>query len=62
MLTCQSEELVATKLRALVQRKKNKKKGRDLFDLWPALTVHLLRRRLSRSGSLDRVVGGERQG
>ena len=34
-LTFQLEELVATKLRALFQRKK----GRDLFDLWLALTV-----------------------
>ncbi len=33
--TFQSEELVATKLRALYQRKK----GRDLYDLWLALTV-----------------------
>jgi hypothetical protein len=33
--TFQLEELVATKLRALFQRKK----GRDLFDLWLALTV-----------------------
>jgi hypothetical protein len=35
VLTFQLEELVATKLRALFQRKK----GRDLFDLWVALTV-----------------------
>lgn len=35
MLTFQPEELVATKLRALFQRRK----GRDLFDLWLALTV-----------------------
>lgn len=35
VLTFQPEELVATKLRALFQRKK----GRDLFDLWVALTV-----------------------
>jgi hypothetical protein len=35
VLTFQPEELVATKLRALFQRKK----GRDLFDLWLALTV-----------------------
>ena len=35
VLTFQVEELVATKLRALFQRKK----GRDLFDLWLALTV-----------------------
>lgn len=34
VLTFQLEELVATKLRALFQRKK----GRDLFDLWLALT------------------------
>lgn len=33
--TFQPEELVATKLRALYQRKK----GRDLYDLWLALTV-----------------------
>lgn len=33
--TFQAEELVATKLRALYQRSK----GRDLFDLWLALTV-----------------------
>lgn len=33
--TFQVEELVATKLRALYQRKK----GRDLYDLWLALTV-----------------------
>lgn len=33
--TFQAEELVATKLRALYQRKK----GRDLYDLWLALTV-----------------------
>ena len=33
--TFQPEELVATKLRALFQRKK----GRDLYDLWLALTV-----------------------
>ena len=33
--TFQVEELVATKLRALYQRSK----GRDLFDLWLALTV-----------------------
>lgn len=35
VLTFQTEELVATKLRAMFQRKK----GRDLFDLWLALTV-----------------------
>ena len=35
VLMFQPEELVATKLRALFQRKK----GRDLFDLWLALTV-----------------------
>lgn len=35
VLTFHSEELVATKLRALFQRRK----GRDLFDLWVALTV-----------------------
>lgn len=35
ILTFQVEELVATKLRALYQRKK----GRDLYDLWLALTV-----------------------
>ena len=35
VLTFQPEELVATKLRALFQRRK----GRDLFDLWLALTV-----------------------
>jgi len=35
VLTFQPAELVATKLRALFQRKK----GRDLFDLWLALTV-----------------------
>lgn len=35
VLTFQPEELVVTKLRALYQRKK----GRDLFDLWLALTV-----------------------
>lgn len=34
VLTFQPPELVATKLRALYQRKK----GRDLFDLWLALT------------------------
>jgi hypothetical protein len=34
VLTFQPEELVATKLRALFQRRK----GRDLFDLWLALT------------------------
>lgn len=34
VLTFQPEELVATKLRALYQRRK----GRDLFDLWLALT------------------------
>jgi hypothetical protein len=33
--TFQPEELVATKLRALYQRKK----GRDLYDLWLALAV-----------------------
>ena len=33
--TFQPEELVATKLRALYQRKK----GRDLYDIWLALTV-----------------------
>ena len=33
--TFQAEELVATKLRALYQRKK----GRDLYDLWLALTL-----------------------
>ncbi len=33
--TFQAEELVSTKLRALYQRKK----GRDLYDLWLALTV-----------------------
>lgn len=33
--TFQAEELVATKLRALYQRKK----GRDLYDLWLALTA-----------------------
>lgn len=33
--TFQTAELVATKIRALYQRKK----GRDLFDLWLALTV-----------------------
>lgn len=35
VLTFEPEELIATKLRALFQRKK----GRDLFDLWLALTV-----------------------
>lgn len=35
ILTFQPEELVATKLRALYQRKK----GRDLYDLWLALTI-----------------------
>ncbi len=35
VLTFQTDELVATKLRALFQRRK----GRDLFDLWLALTV-----------------------
>lgn len=35
VLTFQTEELIATKLRALYQRQK----GRDLFDLWLALTV-----------------------
>lgn len=35
VLTFQPEELVATKLRAMFQRRK----GRDLFDLWVALTV-----------------------
>src|SRR5690606_37397844 len=35
VLTLQAEELVATKLRALYQRRQ----GRDLFDLWVALTV-----------------------
>lgn len=35
VLTFEPEELVATKLRALFQRKK----GRDLFDLWVALAV-----------------------
>ncbi len=35
VLTFQPEELVATKLRALFQRKN----GRDLFDLWLAITV-----------------------
>jgi hypothetical protein len=35
VLTFRPEELVATKLRALFQRRK----GRDLFDLWLALTV-----------------------
>lgn len=34
MLTFQTAELVATKIRALYQRSK----GRDLFDLWLALT------------------------
>jgi len=34
ILTFSSEELVATKIRALHQRRK----GRDLFDLWLALT------------------------
>jgi hypothetical protein len=34
VLTFEPEELVATKLRALHQRRK----GRDLFDLWLALT------------------------
>ena len=33
--TFQVEELVATKLRALYQRRK----GRDLFDLWVTLVV-----------------------
>ena len=33
--TFQPEELVATKLRALYQRKK----GRDLYDLWLALSI-----------------------
>lgn len=38
VLTFQPDELVATKLRALYQRKK----GRDLFDLWLALAqMHL---------------------
>lgn len=35
VLTFRSEELVSTKLRALFQRSK----GRDLFDLWLALTT-----------------------
>lgn len=34
-MTYSSEELVATKLRAMFQRTK----GRDLFDLWLALTT-----------------------
>lgn len=34
VMTFQPEELVATKIRAIFQRKK----GRDLFDLWLALT------------------------
>jgi predicted nucleotidyltransferase component of viral defense system len=34
LITFQAEELLATKLRALYQRKK----GRDLFDLWYSLT------------------------
>lgn len=34
VLTCELEDLLATKLRALYQRRK----GRDLFDLWIALT------------------------
>ena len=38
VLTFDPHELVATKLRALHQRKK----GRDLFDLWLALTVMAL--------------------
>jgi len=38
VLTFTAEELVSTKLRALFQRSK----GRDLFDLWLALTqMHL---------------------
>lgn len=35
VLTFEPEGLLATKLRAMFQRKK----GRDLFDLWLALTV-----------------------
>ena len=35
VLTFQAEELVATKIRALYQRSK----GRDLYDLWLALTL-----------------------
>ncbi len=42
VLTFQAEELIATKLRALFQRRK----GRDLFDLWLALTTMGLDRRL----------------
>jgi predicted nucleotidyltransferase component of viral defense system len=34
VLTCELEDLLGTKLRALYQRRK----GRDLFDLWVALT------------------------
>lgn len=34
ILTCQLDDLLGTKLRALYQRRK----GRDLFDLWIALT------------------------
>lgn len=36
--TYQLEELLGTKIRALYQRRK----GRDLFDLWKALTTHSL--------------------
>lgn len=42
--TFQLEEMLGTKLRALYQRKK----GRDLFDLWYGLTV--------RSASAERIV------
>ncbi len=38
LITYQLEELLGTKLRALYQRKK----GRDLFDLWKALTFSKL--------------------
>ena len=46
--TFQLAELIATKLRALYQRSK----GRDLFDVWLALTVgHSVSRVSSRTGT-----------
>lgn len=38
ILTCDIDELMATKLRALYQRRK----GRDLFDLWYVSTQQLI--------------------
>ena len=52
VLTYQLDELVGTKLRALYQRRK----GRDLYDLYKALTTSDIQHR-QRAGLLSEVYG-----